>query len=68
MYLDIDLGMSELTAMLVDAGQRPVATARSELSVEQQRPLWPAMLAPRFARFRELYRTLRPLFSDHRAP
>src|SRR5882672_7056243 len=40
MYLGIDLGTSELKVVLVDSGQRLIATARSELSVQRPQPLW----------------------------
>jgi len=39
-YLGIDLGTSELKAVLVDSEQRLIATARSELSVQRPQPLW----------------------------
>ncbi|HZF32910.1 MAG TPA: xylulokinase [Candidatus Angelobacter sp.] len=40
MYLGIDLGTSELKVALVDSGQRLIATARSELTVQRPQPLW----------------------------
>jgi len=40
MYLGIDLGTSELKVVLLDAGQRLVATARHELTVQRPHPLW----------------------------
>src|SRR5882724_1817812 len=40
LYLGIDLGTSELKVALVDSGQRLIATARSELTVQRPQPLW----------------------------
>ena len=40
MYLGIDLGTSELKVVLVDAGQRLIATARRELSIQRPQPQW----------------------------
>jgi xylulokinase len=40
MYLGIDLGTSELKVVLVDIGQRLIATARHEVSVQRPQPLW----------------------------
>ena len=40
LYLGIDLGTSELKVVLVDSGQRLIATARSELTVQRPQPLW----------------------------
>jgi xylulokinase len=39
-YLGIDLGTSELKVVLVDAGQRLLATVRRELSGQRPQPLW----------------------------
>jgi len=40
LYLGIDLGTSELKVVLVDSGQRLIATARSELRAQRPQPLW----------------------------
>lgn len=40
MYLGIDLGTSEVKALLVDDNQRIAATGRAGLTVQRPRPLW----------------------------
>ena len=40
MYLGIDLGTSELKALLLDQDHRIVGVARAPLTVERPRPLW----------------------------
>ncbi|OYU79414.1 MAG: hypothetical protein CFE45_28720, partial [Burkholderiales bacterium PBB5] len=40
MYLGLDLGTSELKALLLDDQHRVLATAGQALSVQQTQPLW----------------------------
>lgn len=40
MYLGIDLGTSEVKALLIDAEQRIVASAHAPLTIARPRPLW----------------------------
>lgn len=40
MYLGIDLGTSELKALLLDVNHRVLATARAPLTVNRPQPLW----------------------------
>ena len=40
MFLGLDLGTSELKALLLDRRHRVVATARAALTVQRQQPLW----------------------------
>ena len=40
MYLGLDLGTTELKALLLDRGHRIVALARAPLTVSRPAPLW----------------------------
>lgn len=64
MYLGLDLGTSELKALLLDSDHRVVATVRAPLTVSRPRPLWSEQTP---AQWQEALETvMQALFLSHR--
>lgn len=59
MYLGIDLGTSEVKALLIDGRQNVPPPVLHTVAPEAS---WRDAMAPRYARFRALYTQLKPLF------